>query len=381
MKKFVSLLCAGSLLASASAYAAQLPANWSESTQRIVSQTADESRSPISRLEFAQMILPVVEQYTGSDMESLLAMNGLIPQDFTDCSDPAAAQAQALGLVNGYEDGTFRPDGRITRAEAAQVLHNTARLLTGTQGGPTTGNWAQDALAAVQSMGIMIGDGTGDLMPNLQFTNGDCAITIQRLCALLGIQRPGSNGSQNNGSDQNNGGSQNNGGNQNNGSDQNNDGDQNNGGNQNNGGGQNSGGNQNNGGDQNNGGGQQPGDTDAVRAELLRLVNEARAQQGLSALGTTAALTDAAQTRAEELSTLYSHTRPDGTQCFTVLGEKGVTYRTAGENIATGYSSAQQVFDGWMNSSGHRQNIMNSSFTHIGIGYTAQRGWVQLFIG
>ena len=369
MKKFVSLLCAGSLLASASAYAAQLPANWSESTQRIVSQTADESRSPISRLEFAQMILPVVEQYTGSDMESLLAMNGLIPQDFTDCSDPAAAQAQALGLVNGYEDGTFRPDGRITRAEAAQVLHNTARLLTGTQGGPTTGNWAQDALAAVQSMGIMIGDGTGDLMPNLQFTNGDCAITIQRLCALLGIQRPGSNGSQNNGSDQNNGGSQNNGGNQNNGSDQNNDGDQNNGG------------NQNNGGDQNNGGGQQPGDTDAVRAELLRLVNEARAQQGLSALGTTAALTDAAQTRAEELSTLYSHTRPDGTQCFTVLGEKGVTYRTAGENIATGYSSAQQVFDGWMNSSGHRQNIMNSSFTHIGIGYTAQRGWVQLFIG
>lgn len=371
MKKIISLLCAGSLLASASAYAIQLPANWRGGAPLAeLAAQADPSRSPISRLEFALMILPVVEQYTGSDIETLLETNGLAAQGFTDCTDRAAAQAQALGLVNGYGDGTFHPGDTLTRAEAAQVLTKTAALLTGKTPAASTGNWAQDALTSVQAMGIMIGDGTGDLMPNLKLTKGDCRIAIQRLCVMLGIHTPGNGGPSI--SDLNNDGSQDNGG-------QNNSGSQNNNGNQNNGGNQDNGGQDN--GDLNNGGGQQPDDVDAMRSEILRLVNEARAQQGLGALTTTPALTEAAQTRAEELNTLYSHTRPDGTQCFTVLDEKGVTYRAAGENIAMGYTKAQHVFDGWMNSSGHRQNILNGDFTQIGVGYTPQHGWVQLFIG
>lgn len=125
---------------------------------------------------------------------------------------------------------------------------------------------------------------------------------------------------------------------------------------------------------------QQPSDADSVRNQILQLVNQARAEAGLQPLRTTSALNSAAQTRAQELSQVYSHNRPDGSSCFTVLGEKGISYRSAGENIAIGYKTAQQVFNAWMNSEGHRKNILSEKFTHIGIGYTAQQSWTQLFI-
>lgn len=125
---------------------------------------------------------------------------------------------------------------------------------------------------------------------------------------------------------------------------------------------------------------QQPSDADSVRNQILQLVNQARAEAGLQPLRTISALNSAAQTRAQELSQVYSHNRPDGSSCFTVLGEKGISYRSAGENIAIGYKTAQQVFNAWMNSEGHRKNILSEKFTHIGIGYTAQQGWTQLFI-
>ena len=126
---------------------------------------------------------------------------------------------------------------------------------------------------------------------------------------------------------------------------------------------------------------QQPSNTDSVRSQILKLVNQARAEAGLQPLSSTSALNSAAQTRAQELSQVYSHNRPNGSSCFTVLGEKGISYRTAGENIAIGYKTAQQVFNAWMNSEGHRKNILSEKFTQIGIGYTAQQGWTQLFIG
>lgn len=117
-------------------------------------------------------------------------------------------------------------------------------------------------------------------------------------------------------------------------------------------------------------------------AEVIRLVNEERAKQGLPALKTTDALTRAAQVRADELLTLFSHTRPDGRSCFTALGEAGVSYRAAGENIAMGYPTPAAVVEGWMNSPGHRANILNGSYTTIGVGYNSQKNcWVQMFVG
>ena len=129
------------------------------------------------------------------------------------------------------------------------------------------------------------------------------------------------------------------------------------------------------------GSGSSSSSADSVRSQILKLVNQARAEAGLKPLSSSSALNSAAQTRAQELSQLYSHNRPDGSSCFTVLGEKGISYRTAGENIAVGYQTAQQVFNAWMNSEGHRKNILSEKFTQMGVGYTAQQGWTQLFIG
>ena len=122
---------------------------------------------------------------------------------------------------------------------------------------------------------------------------------------------------------------------------------------------------------------QTPEEADYI-AEVIRLVNQERAKEGLAALQTNDAITGAAQTRAEELPTLFDHTRPDGSSCFTALDEAGVRYWTAGENIAAGYATPAQVVAGWMNSPGHRANILNGSFTTIGVGREGNY-WVQLF--
>lgn len=115
--------------------------------------------------------------------------------------------------------------------------------------------------------------------------------------------------------------------------------------------------------------------------QILKLVNEARAENGLSPMKLDSTLTDAANKRAQEITSVFSHNRPDGKSCFTVFGEFGISsYRTAGENIAAGYGSAEDVFNGWMNSSGHRANILNPDYTTLGVGNSGDY-WVQLFIG
>ena len=115
---------------------------------------------------------------------------------------------------------------------------------------------------------------------------------------------------------------------------------------------------------------------------VASLVNAARRDAGLSELELDADLCAAAQARAQEIAQSFSHTRPDGSSCFTILEEFGVSYRAAGENIAMGQRTPEEVMDGWMNSSGHRANILSSNYTQIGVGYVAQGNyWTQLFIG
>ncbi|MGN1338720.1 MAG: chitobiase/beta-hexosaminidase C-terminal domain-containing protein [Oscillospiraceae bacterium] len=121
--------------------------------------------------------------------------------------------------------------------------------------------------------------------------------------------------------------------------------------------------------------------------EVVRLVNIEREKYGLSPLRTNKKLMDTAQLRAQELTEYYDHTRPDGSRCFTALSQAGLNYRSAGENIAAGYSSPKAVVDGWMNSAGHRNNILSTQFTEIGVGYAASSNssyhgyWAQMFIG
>lgn len=117
---------------------------------------------------------------------------------------------------------------------------------------------------------------------------------------------------------------------------------------------------------------------------VLYLVNLERDKVGAKPLRLTQELQEAAKIRAEELLIRYSHTRPDGSQCNTAVpnGKYGV-----GENIAAGYPDADKVVNGWMNSEGHRANILNARFSELGVGHVFKDDreyghyWVQIFRG
>lgn len=115
---------------------------------------------------------------------------------------------------------------------------------------------------------------------------------------------------------------------------------------------------------------------------VLALMNAARAAEGASALKLDDDLCKAAQIRAEELQELFDHTRPNGTKCFTILEDIGWSngYSALGENIAMGQTTPEIVMDSWMNSQGHRENILNTDFNKVGIA-RHQNGWVQFFLG
>lgn len=116
---------------------------------------------------------------------------------------------------------------------------------------------------------------------------------------------------------------------------------------------------------------------------VVELVNEEREKAGLNPLTLQKNISAAAQVRAQETEISFSHTRPDGRSFATALTEAGVNYRGSGENIAWGQRTPEQVMNGWMNSAGHRANILNPKYTSIGVGYyqNAQgtNYWTQLF--
>ena len=118
--------------------------------------------------------------------------------------------------------------------------------------------------------------------------------------------------------------------------------------------------------------------------QVVELVNAERAKAGLTPLKMNQKAANAAKVRAREISSVFSHSRPNGKGFQTALDDAGVSYRSYGENIAYGQKSPQAVMNQWMNSSGHRANILNPNFTEIGVGhYKTADGvdyWTQLFI-
>lgn len=117
--------------------------------------------------------------------------------------------------------------------------------------------------------------------------------------------------------------------------------------------------------------------------QVINLVNEERAKAGLSPLSASLAVSDAAYIRSKEITQNFSHTRPNGSSFSTVLQQNGISFSSSGENIAYGQRTPQEVMNTWMNSSGHRANILNRNYTTIGVGcYQAANGtlyWTQLF--
>ena len=123
-------------------------------------------------------------------------------------------------------------------------------------------------------------------------------------------------------------------------------------------------------------------DVDSYATQVLQLINKERANAGLTALTTNSTLTAAANKRAQEIKQSFSHTRPDGSSFSSVLKEYGISYRSCGENIAYGQKTPAEVMNAWMNSSGHRANILNSNYNKVGIGVYKVNGviyWTQEF--
>ena len=124
---------------------------------------------------------------------------------------------------------------------------------------------------------------------------------------------------------------------------------------------------------------------EAERQEVLRLVNAERRKRGLGELTENPLLEGIADQRASEIIRLFDHTRPNGQSFDSLYQERGATgYGRWGENIAMGQPDAAAVVTAWMNSQGHRENILRPEFTEIGIGVLYENGqmyWVQNFGG
>lgn len=122
----------------------------------------------------------------------------------------------------------------------------------------------------------------------------------------------------------------------------------------------------------------------SYESEVIRLVNEIRQQNGLRPLAANWELSRVARYKSQDMrdNGYFSHNSPTYGTPFQMISAFGLSYRTAGENIAKGYASPQAVVNSWMNSSGHRANILNASYTQIGVGYVSKGNyWTQLFIG
>ena len=118
--------------------------------------------------------------------------------------------------------------------------------------------------------------------------------------------------------------------------------------------------------------------------KVIDLVNEIRVQNGLRKFTANWELSRVARYKSQDMKDkkYFSHTSPTYGSPFDMMKSFGISYKTAGENIAYGYSTPEAVVKGWMNSEGHRKNILNPSFTQIGVGYVASGNyWTQMFIG
>lgn len=122
----------------------------------------------------------------------------------------------------------------------------------------------------------------------------------------------------------------------------------------------------------------------AYEQQVVELTNQERAKQGLPALKLDTELSKVAKEKSLDMKNngYFSHTSPNYGSPFDMMKQFGISYRAAGENIAMGQRSPEEVVNAWMNSEGHRKNILSSSFTHIGVGHLADGNyWTQMFIG
>ncbi|MFC0415268.1 CAP domain-containing protein [Cytobacillus solani] len=122
----------------------------------------------------------------------------------------------------------------------------------------------------------------------------------------------------------------------------------------------------------------------AYEQKVLDLTNQERAKNGVPALKLDVELSKVARAKSADMKAkgYFDHNSPTYGSPFDMMKQFGITYKSAGENIAMGQRTPEEVVNAWMNSEGHRKNILNASYTHLGVGYVADGNyWTQMFIG
>lgn len=124
----------------------------------------------------------------------------------------------------------------------------------------------------------------------------------------------------------------------------------------------------------------------SIENQVIQLTNQQRAKYGLKPLAANWELSRVARYKSNDMRDrgYFRHDSPTYGSPFTMMKNFGITYRSAGENIAAGQRTAQEVVNSWMNSAGHRQNILSPTFNQIGVGYSSGGSygtyWTQMFI-
>lgn len=125
----------------------------------------------------------------------------------------------------------------------------------------------------------------------------------------------------------------------------------------------------------------------SFQKEVVRLVNVERSKRGLSELSFNTQLSNVATLKSQDMinKNYFSHISPTYGSPFDMMKQFNISYKTAGENIAKGQETPEAVVNAWMNSKGHRENILNANFTDIGVGVAKSSNgtlyWTQMFIG
>lgn len=128
------------------------------------------------------------------------------------------------------------------------------------------------------------------------------------------------------------------------------------------------------------------GSVSSYERQVVELVNAERAKAGVAPLSLDSSISNVARAKSQDMATnnYFSHTSPTYGNAASMLTKYGIKYTAWGENIASGQKTPQQVVTAWMNSQGHRENILSSTFTKIGVGYaTNSKGvayWTQMFV-
>lgn len=228
--------------------------------------------------------------------------------------------AAEKGIIQGFADGTFKPNAQVTRGQLAIFLTRAFEL---TKSSSVTFSDVSSSSAAYPYIGylvagnITLGYDDGTFRPNSAVTRGQFAAFMTRTLHYI-------NNEANTGYT-----------------------------------------------------------VSTYEQEVLRLVNIERAKKGISPVTLHVKLSEVARLKSQDMkdNNYFSHTSPTYGSPFNMMTQFGISYTAAAENIALGYSTPQAVVTGWMNSDGHRRNIMNANYTHIGIGHVADGNyWTQMFM-